>query len=101
MCLCPFIPMLLSFSSDIRHTPTLPLPHRAVALEDCPFFDDEGRRVDVAVHLAVAVDLDALIGDDFSDHRSTDGDAADVDIAFDVRRLADDQLILRRDAAIE
>ena len=68
--------------------------HHAVALEDRAFFDDQRGRVDVAVDLAVAVDLHALRGDDLADDRAADGDAADVDLAFDLRALADDQLVL-------
>src|SRR5258708_231264 len=88
--------------SDVGHVPGLPVvAHHAVALEDGPFLDDEGRCIDVAVDLTVAVDLDALGGDDLSDDGATDGDAADVEVTFDRRALADDQLVLRCDLAVE
>src|SRR6185503_9145946 len=75
--------------------------HHAVALEDGAFFDDERGRFDVAVDLAVTMDLDALRGHDLADDGAADGDAADVDVAFDVRALADDQLVLGHDLAVE
>ena len=70
-------------------------------MKDRALFDDECGRIDVAVDLAVAMNFYALVGDDLSDHRSADGDAADVDFSFDVCRLADDQLIFRADATVE
>jgi hypothetical protein len=47
------------------------------------------------------MNLHALVGYDLADHRAADGDAADVDVAVDVRALADDQFILRRDLSVE
>src|SRR5205823_2743243 len=79
----------------------LAIPHHAVALKDRALFDHERRSVDVAVDLSVAVNLDALRGDDFSDGRSADRDATDQDVALDRRALADDQFIFRNDLAVE
>src|SRR5688572_31881544 len=47
------------------------------------------------------MDLDACVGHDLSDDRAADGDAADVNVPFDVRALADDQLVLRVDLSVE
>src|SRR5437588_7224933 len=47
------------------------------------------------------MDLYALGGHDLPDDRAADGDAAGVDFAFDLRALADDQLVLRHDLAVE
>src|SRR6266568_765643 len=89
------------FGGDIRNVPLAAISHHAIPLEDGALFDDERRRVDVAVHLPVAVDLDLLIGHDPADDGAADGDVTDVDVPLDVRALPDDQLILRDDAAIE
>ena len=47
------------------------------------------------------MDLHALICRDFPDDRPADGDAANVDVAFDRRAFPDDQLILGHDFSIE
>ena len=104
--LCKSVPLNLCNSRsplrrDVGDVRGFSVAHDAVALEDGAFFDDQGRRVDVAVDLAVAVDLDACVGDDLADDGAADGDAADVDVAFDVRALADDQLVLRVDLSVE
>src|SRR5687767_945029 len=86
---------------DVGDAAALLVSHHAIALENRPFFDDQRGRVDVAVDLAVAVNLDALCGDDSSDDGAADGDAADMELPFDVSALADDQFILRSDLAVE
>ena len=71
---------------DVRDVAALASPIDAISLEDRSLFDDQSRRVDVAVHLSVPVNLDPLIGHDLPNDRAADGDASDVDVAFDMRR---------------
>src|ERR1700745_1052536 len=91
----------LRLRSDVRHRCRLLVAHHAVALEDGPFLDDQRRRLDIAVDLSVAMDLDPLCGDDLADDGSADSDPSNMNIALDVRALSDDQFVLRHDLAVE
>src|SRR2546423_227925 len=66
-------PCRLRLGGDVGDVGRLLLAHHAIALEDRPLLDDESRGVDVAIDLAVAVDLGLLGRDDLAADGAADG----------------------------